>query len=96
MKKDTLSRMLDFIFSRNNAKYLVLLIIMGITLRLIVSFMIGGSPDEMVYGVHSLGIINSGLLQEMHENPIWMYLTDLSYKIFGMTLVSSRLLSIIF
>ena len=96
MKKDLLNKTLDFIFSKNNTKYLVLLFIIAIILRLIFSFSIGGSPDEMVYGVHALGIIDSGLLQEMHENPIWMYLTDLGYKIFGMTLVSSRLLSIIF
>lgn len=96
MKKDWLSIILDFIFSKNNAKYLVILFIIAIILRLIFSFMIGGSPDEMVYGVHALGIINSGLLQEMHEDPVWFYLTDLGYKIFGMTLVSSRLLSIIF
>ena len=96
MKKDLLSKILDFIFSKNNIKYLVILFIIGIILRLIFAFSIGGSPDEMVYGVHALGIINSGLLQEMHENPVWMYLTDLNYKIFGMTLVTSRLLSIIF
>ena len=96
MKKDVLSNIMDFIFRKNSTKYLILLFIIGIILRLIFSFSIGGSPDEMVYGVHAKGIINSGLLQEMHENPIWMYLTDLSYKIFGMTLVSSRLSSIIF
>jgi len=87
---------MDFIFNKNNTKYLVILFIIGIILRLIFAFSVGGSPDEMVYGVHALGIINSGLLQEITENPVWMYLTDLSYKIFGMTLVSSRLLSIIF
>ena len=96
MKKDALNKVLDFIFSKNNTKYLVLLFIIGIILRVIFSFMIGGSPDETVYGVHALGIIESGLLQEMHEDPVWFYLTDLGYKIFGMTLVSSRLLSIIF
>src|SRR3989344_5290429 len=96
MKKDILNKILDFIFNKNDTKYLVFLFIIALILRLIVSYSIGGSPDEMVYGVHALGIINSGLLQEMHEDPIWFYLTDLSYKIFGMTLVSSRLLSIIF
>ncbi len=96
MKKDILNKTLDFMFSKNNAKYLILLFIIAVILRLIIAFSIGGSPDEMVYGVHALGIINSGLLQEMHENPVWMYLTDLIYKIFGMTLVSSRLLSILF
>jgi len=96
MKKNILNKVLNFIFTKNNTKYLVLLFIIAIILRLIFAFSIGGSPDEMVYGVHASGIINSGLLQEMHENPIWMYLTDIGYKIFGMTLVSSRLLSIIF
>jgi hypothetical protein len=96
MKKDILNKILDFIFSKNNTKYLILLLIIGITLRIILASIIGGSPDEMVYGVHSIGIINSGLLQEMTESPVWMYLTDLGYKIFGITLLSSRLLSIIF
>src|SRR3989344_4699237 len=96
MKKDILSKTLDFIFSKNNTKYLVLLLIVGMIIRLIFALIIGGSPDEMTYGVHSIGIINSGLLQEMTESPVWMYLTDLGYKIFGITLISSRLLSIIF
>lgn len=96
MKKDILSGILDFIFSKNNVKYLVILFIIGMILRVIFAFYMGGSPDEMVYGVHALGIINSGLLQEMHENQVWMYLTDIGYKLFGMTLVSSRLMSIIF
>ncbi|HLD10924.1 MAG TPA: glycosyltransferase family 39 protein [Candidatus Nanoarchaeia archaeon] len=96
MKKDLLNKILNFIFDKNNTKYLILLFFLGMILRIIFAFMIGGSPDEMVYGVRALGIINSGLLQEMHENPVWMYLTDLMYKIFGMTLISSRLLSIIF
>ena len=96
MKKDLLNKVLDFIFLKNNTKYLVILLIIAAILRIIVASSIGGSPDEMVYGVHALGIINSGLLQEMHENPIWMYLTDIGYKFFGMTLLSSRLLSIIF
>jgi 4-amino-4-deoxy-L-arabinose transferase-like glycosyltransferase len=96
MKKDLLNKVLDFIFNKNNTKYLILLFIIAIILRLIAAFSIGGSPDEMVYGVHALGIINSGLLQEMHENPVWMYLTDIAYKLFGMTLISSRLLSILF
>src|SRR3989344_1029545 len=95
MKKDLLNKILNFMFDKNNTKYLILLFFLGMILRIIFAFMIGGSPDEMVYGVRALGIINSGLLQEMHENPVWMYLTDLMYKIFGMTLISSRLLSII-
>src|SRR3989344_379016 len=96
MKKDILSKTLDFIFSKNNTKYLVLLLIVGMIIRLIFALIIGGSPDEMTYGVHSIGIINSGLLQEMTESPVWMYLTDLGYKIFGITLLSSRLMSVIF
>src|SRR3989344_8359708 len=96
MKRDALSKILDFIFNKNNTKYIVILFLIGIILRLIFSSMLGGSADEMVYGTHAKGIINSGLLQEMHEDPIWFYLTDLSYKIFGMTLVSSRLMSILF
>ena len=96
MKKDMLSKIIDFVFTKNNTKYLVLLLIIAFFLRFVFAFTIGGSPDEMVYGVHASGIINSGLLQEMHEDPIWMYLTDLNYKIFGVTLVSSRLLSMIF
>src|SRR3989344_5623755 len=96
MKKDFLNKTLDFIFSKNNTKYILLLFIISLILRFIFAFYIGGSPDEMVYGVHAIGMINSGLLQEMHEDPVWFYLTDLVYKLFSVTLVSSRLLSIVF
>jgi len=95
-KTNILDKTLNFIFSKNNAKYLLLFFIIGFILRSIIAINLSPNADEMVYATHAIDIIKSGLLQEMHGLPIWFYLTDLAYRIFGVNLFSGRFLSILF
>lgn len=96
MKFDLLDKTLNFVFSKNNTKYLLLLFIAGFILRSIIAINLPPNADEMVYATHAIDIIKSGLLQEMHGLPIWFYLTDIAYRIFGVSLFSGRFLSIFF
>src|SRR3989344_4480280 len=49
----------------------------------------------MVYGVRAIGFIKSGLILEMHQSPLWYFLTDLFHIFFGVSLLTSRILSVI-
>ena len=94
--KSYLDNVIDFMVSKNNLKYLVLLFIIGILLRSLVAISVPPNADEMLHAPHAINFINSGKLQIMDQDPIWFFLTDLSYKIFGISLFSARFLSIIF
>jgi len=91
-----INKFVDFIFSKNNLKYLILLFIIGFILRVIVANNISPNADEMLHAPHAINFINSGKLQIMDQDPIWFFLTDLSYKIFGISMFSARFLSVLF
>ncbi|MBU0760855.1 MAG: glycosyltransferase family 39 protein [Nanoarchaeota archaeon] len=91
-----LNKSVDFIFSKNNAKYLLLIMIMGAILRGIVANNVGPVADEVVFGTHAIDIISSGVINNQNQAQVWFYLTDISYKIFGVTSIGGRFLSIFF
>ena len=76
--------------------YIFLLIILGFTLRALIGGHIAPSADETVYGTHAINFINSGAVSNQNQSPLWFFLADFLYKIFGITLFSARLTSIIF
>ena len=54
------------------------------------------NADEMLHAPHAINFINSGKLQIMDQDPIWFFLTDLSYKIFGVNMFAARFLAVLF
>ena len=95
-KRDYLDNVLDFIFTKNNVKYLVILFLIGFILRAIVASNLAPNADEMLHAPHAINFINSGKLQIMDQDPIWFFLTDLSYKIFGINMFAARFLAVLF
>src|SRR3989344_1993928 len=85
----------DFLFSKDNRKYVLLLFLIGFVIRLIVSLRIPFGADEMQYAAHSLGFIDSGKLQIHDQDAIWFFLTDLFMKILGVNVLGLRFLSVI-
>ena len=90
------NKFVDFLFAKNNFKYLIILFILSFVLRSIAAVNIAPNADEMVHGTHALGIINSNKLQIMDQDAVWFYLTDLFYRIFGENLFGLRFMSILF
>jgi len=90
------NKFVDFLFSKNNIKYLILLFILGFILRGIVANNVTPNADEMLHAPHAINFINSGKLQIMDQDPVWFFLTDLSYKIFGINLFAARFLAVLF
>jgi len=77
-------------------KYLIGIILLGVILRLIAVINIHPIADEMVHGSHAIGIIGSNAISHQNQSPIWFYLTDTAYKLFGVTFFSARFLSFFF
>lgn len=74
-------------------KYLIGLIVLtvfGFFLRLIASLNLDVFADDMLYASQSAGIIKSGILSTHSNPPLFFYLTDLAYNIFGYTTFASR------
>ncbi|MEK6915334.1 MAG: glycosyltransferase family 39 protein [Nanoarchaeota archaeon] len=93
------SNFIDIIFNyfKNNQKILLISIfLLGFILRFIVSSNLTHVEDEMVHGVHALGFSKLAPLSTMTQGPIWYYLTDYAYRIFGVSLLTARFLSFIF
>lgn len=80
----------------NFRKYVLIFLGIGFILRFLVASKVRLLGDEMIHGVHSLGIISSGVINLQNQSPAWYYLTDLSYIIFGVHAFSGRFLSIFF
>lgn len=94
--KELISRIIDFIFSNDQRKWLILIVLLGLFLRIVVASNVRPIADEMVHGTHAIDIISSGVINEQNECPVWFYLTDLSYMLFGVNATAGRFLSIFF
>ena len=70
-KQDNLDKFLDFILTKNNAKYLTLIVAIGAFLRYLVVKNVSFLGDEMVHGPHAINMWNSGLISTILESPTW-------------------------
>lgn len=94
--KSLIDKLVDVAFSKNNIKWIILIIILAAILRFLLANNIGFLGDEMVHGPHAIGILKTNVLSRMTQSIVWFYLTDLAYKIFGVTGFSARFLSFFF
>lgn len=90
-----IDKSVNFIFSKDNRKWLFLIFIIGLILRILLAIRNPVNADEMVHGTHSIGFINSGKLQIMDEDAVWFWLTDLMVKLIGSNLLGLRSLAVI-
>lgn len=80
---------------RRAARIIFLLVGVGFLLRLVAALNLGVLADDMVFASQSAGIIGAKILSTHSNPPLFFYLTDLSYKIFGYTTFASRFLPLI-
>jgi 4-amino-4-deoxy-L-arabinose transferase-like glycosyltransferase len=92
-KQGILDKTIDFLFSNDERKWLILIFVVGAILRFIVARNIAPIGDEAVHGPHAIGILHSGLISTIAHAPLWFYLTDVFYNILGVTMLSARFLS---
>jgi len=84
------------LFSANPTTLIIIIFLIGLLLRFLVASNLTPVEDEMVHGVHALGFSKLAPLSTMTQGPVWSYLTDYAYRIFGVSLLTARFLSFIF
>ncbi|MEK6891393.1 MAG: glycosyltransferase family 39 protein [Nanoarchaeota archaeon] len=86
------SKFVDFIYSKNNKieKALILVIIGGFILRLIAAIDLSVFADDMVYASQTAGIWSSKIISTHSNPPLFFYLTDSTFKLFGYSQFSAR------
>lgn len=96
--KDFISKAVDFIFNIRGARlYLLLIFILGFVLRLIAALNLGVSADDMHFVTHAINFLSAGRLETYDQSSgLWFAFTDLMYKLFGFTQLSSRIATLIF
>ncbi len=94
--QQVVDKFFETVFSKNKVKYLFLIFILGFLLRILAANNLGFVADEAIHGLRPIGIIGSGRINAMDEAPLYYYASDFLYRIFGVSLLSSRLLSVIF
>ena len=95
-QKQVVDKLFDIILSKNKLKYLFLIFILGFFLRAVAANNLAFVADEAIHGLRPIGIIGTGRINAMDQSPLYYYASDFLYKIFGISLLSSRLLSVIF
>lgn len=96
-KKNWIDSSVDFLFSNDERKWLLLITLFGFILRLI------NVNNRMVYGdpphflVNAVNFLNSDLLVLWDQSTfLWHALTDIFYHIFGITQFAGRFSSLLF
>ncbi len=83
-----------FLLHSNSHKYtrrILLITFFGFILRLIAARNLEVLADDMVYASQSAGIFGAKLISTHSNPPLFFYLTDIAYKLFGYTTIASRL-----
>lgn len=96
-KKGFAEKAIDFIFSNDERKWLLLITFFGFLLRLVNvnNRMMYGDPPHFV--ANAINFLNSGLLVTWDQSTfLWHALTDIFYNIFGITQFASRFSSLLF
>ena len=75
---------------------LLLIIVIGLVLRFIAAGHTDVGTDELPHAVRAIDIIEAGRLSSLDQVPLYLYLTDIGYKIFGVNGFSTRITNILF
>jgi len=92
-EKSIVDKLINFIFSNDERKWLLLIFILGVILRFLVANNISLLGDEAVHGPHTMGFLSSGLISSFAHSPLWFALTDFCFKFLAITIFSVRFLS---
>ncbi|MEK6898935.1 MAG: glycosyltransferase family 39 protein [Nanoarchaeota archaeon] len=94
--KKPIDRSIDFLFSNYYFILLIGIFLFGAILRFIVVTNVGLVADEPVHAMHAIGTVALNPLSTLSQSPLWFYITDIAYIIFGINWFSARFLSFFF
>ena len=93
-----ISNLIKLVYSKEKKveRYLLSLTLIGFILRLIAALNLDVLADDMVHVSQSAGILGTKILSTHSNPPLFYYLTDLAFKIFGYTTLASRFFPLVF
>ena len=80
---------------RKSIYILGVLLFLSLAIRSYVAFNAEMHPDELVYNVRAINMLEARRINTIDQAPIYFYLVDILFKIFGITNFASRLLSVL-
>ncbi|MEK6908486.1 MAG: glycosyltransferase family 39 protein [Nanoarchaeota archaeon] len=93
LKYNLIKEKINYFFHSNESKYArytLYLTLIGLVLRFIGAIHLDVLADDMVYASQSAGIIGSKIISTHSNPPLFFYLTDLAYNIFGYSTFAAR------
>ncbi|MEK6951729.1 MAG: glycosyltransferase family 39 protein [Nanoarchaeota archaeon] len=97
MKKSIIDKALDLVFDKDKTKILLMVaLILAFVLRFWAAATTQPFADDLVYGTHAINWLSADATSNQNQSPLWFALADIFYRIFGVSLISGRLTSIIF
>ena len=91
-----IDKTVDFIFSKDIRKWVLLTFILGFILRVFAAIRAHFYADEMIYISYSIGFIESAKLQPCVQSAVWMWITNFFSNIFGTTILGIRFPAVLF
>lgn len=91
-----IGKLVDFFFNNKKLTFLLFIFLIGTILRFFAAINLDPNADEMVHGPHAIGIIDSGVIGRVWQSILWSYMTDLFNTFFGVTMLTSRMLSFLY
>lgn len=99
-REDGFERLFDqciaFVLKHRAITLLLAVILIGMGLRYLAVTHVAPLADEMIHGTHAIGIVKAGVINLQNQGPLWSYLTDLAYTVFGVNGFGARFLSFFF
>ena len=98
MNNDFISKVVDRVFEMKKITlYLILIFILGFFLRLIAAINLSVSADDMHFVSHAINFLKADRLVTYDQSSgLWFAFTDIMYRLFGMTQLTSRIASLLF
>lgn len=80
---------------KNKTLIILAIVLLAFSVRLLVANNLHINADETVYTTHAFGFIQSGRLSVLEQSPVYYYVLNGVYSLFGVSAITSRLLSVI-
>src|SRR3989344_6012184 len=95
---EIISNIIKLIYSKEKKieRYILSLTFIGFILRLIAALNLDVLADDMVHVSQSAGVFGAKILSTHSNPPLFYYLTDLAFKVFGYTTLASRFFPLVF
>jgi len=93
-----LDKGVDSVFNMGRHKvYLLGILVLGFVLRLIAAINLSVSADDMHFVTHAINFLSADKIVTYDQSSgLWFAFTSISYKIFGLTQLGSRMAALIF